>query len=129
MTTINNARAMLKHYLVRIAGDTIEPGSDALTAQVQAEMDAWDREHGLNPTEWLKDSAETVGLSVNEYAWLLDYLAKVGDQKSVVHADTVILNWAFAAAAAFESHNDENQPKSVLISAHATTTRVIAGDR
>lgn len=97
------ARVMIETYLGMITGGEIEPGNDTLTAKVQAEFDAWCTDHGMNRDDELETSAELAGLTVNEYAWLLDYFVSDGEADDVMQADLNIINWICSAAAAYES--------------------------
>ncbi|QRI76268.1 MULTISPECIES: hypothetical protein [Rhodococcus] len=99
----NPARLMIESYLGMLTGDKIEPGNDALTAKVQAKFDAWCTDHGLNRDDELETSAEMAGLTVNEYAWLLDYFVSDGEADDVMQADLNIIYWICSAAAAYGS--------------------------
>ncbi|CCW12896.1 hypothetical protein [Rhodococcus aetherivorans] len=123
MTTINPSRVLIDQYLAMIGCNGIEAGDDALTAKVQADFDAWNEENGIRPDDMLGSSASRVGLTINEYASVLDTLTSMGDAEDVVSADTMVTSWTVAAELAYGLSSGD--VKSVLISAHATTTRVI----
>lgn len=120
LTATNPARAMIDAYLATIGCNGIEPGSAEVTEKVYAEFVASLAECGMEYDADLESDAVATGLTVNEYAAALDVIVACGFADDVVAASHAISHWVAAAAAAYGS-------KGVLISAHATTTRVIGG--